>query len=197
MGPPPRVGSAFPTKLPPLPPMDGEEFVSKNVYSDIDNLMVITKWFTTVTSEMGLKDCFFWPNVRLVIAFFACMISFQAYLGLTWPHERGKMTCCVAIFWLFYGMILYVDMFILKNTVKTVRWGFGRRLFFNVHMPKAEENIVVGVRTEEPEELIQRSVPVAKFFCLDGTLHQANLHAEFTELLAELEGVVTGTKKTE
>ena len=36
---------------------------------------------------------------------------------------------------------------------------------------------------------------MGKFFCQDGTLHQANLHALASELVAELEGVVTGTKK--
>jgi hypothetical protein len=192
-----KTPSSLPTKLPQLPELEGEEFVSKNVYSDIDNMKVISEWFNSMVQESGLTECMFWANVRLLIAFLACMISFHAYLGLSWPQERGKMACCVAMFWLFYGMILYLDKFILRHTVKTVRWGFGRRLLFNLHMPKADEMCEVGVRVEEPEHLISKQVPVAKFFCKDGTLHQANLHGVFADLVNEIGGVVMGTKKTE
>lgn len=193
----PPKPAAHPTTLPPLPEIEGEDFISKNVYSDIDNMKVISDWFNIMTWDANLTDCMFWPNVRLLLAFLACMVSFHAYLGLTWPKERGKMACCVAMFWLFYGMILYVDKFILKHTVKTVRWGFGRRLFFNLHLPKACEECDVGVRSEEPEISVSRKVPVSKFFCEDGMLHQANLHGEYASLVSELQGLVTGTKKNE
>ena len=52
-----------------------------------------------------------------------------------------------------------------------MRWGFGRRLFFNVYAAKAEEMITLGVRSEEPEEEVTRQVS-AVFGSLEDVLER-------------------------
>jgi hypothetical protein len=195
----PRVLQGLPTKLPELNKewLEEEEFISKNIYSHIDNCKVIDEWMHTAFEGMGLTISEFWTNLRLVVATFACLISFHAYFGLQWPETRPKMSCCVAIFWIFQSMVIYIDKFMLKGTICTVRWGFGNRVFFNAKITKATEDIELSVKTEEPEIFVARNVSVGKFFTNEGHLCQENLHSEYASMVEELQKEFFASKKND
>jgi hypothetical protein len=193
-----KVLTTLPIDLPPLNTeyLADEEFQSKNVYSHVDNCKIIDEWMHAAFTGMGMPITYVWHNVRLLFALLACLISFHAYYGLGWPENRPKMACCVALFWILQSMVIYIDKFVLSGTICAVRWGFGRRVFFNAKLSKASESIDMSVRTESPEIRVHRPVPVGNIFCADGTLVQKKLHEQFQELIAELKEAVQGTKKT-
>ncbi|CAK9112799.1 unnamed protein product [Durusdinium trenchii] len=170
-----------------LPDVDDKK--AGNLYSKTDLLKAASEFFNDALPRMGFQEDHFWTNIRIILCMICCSFGCYAQFVLKFPKDRIYIGVCVAGYFLFSGLVAFIDMFVIKTSVICIKVS-GQTVFVDVTMLPFSQDMEIGLRNRigpKRKAEVSYKTSVGHYFDSDGYLGQEEILAEFMKLVKKFE----------